>query len=207
MARELGVDLAALQGSGPRGRIVKADVEAGGVPAAPVSGLVLSQEVDMYEAVAFRERLAAAAGDGVAPSLDDLVVKAAAMALRELPHAHGSIDVVAAGTVRTIAGADAASLGAIARGAGAGREPASTFTVITGLGVTRCAAALRPAQAATLAVGALTPRTVVRGGEIAVRPVTELTITCDARILDAADAARFLVRMRERLESPLSLIL
>src|SRR6201995_1232502 len=36
VAQESGVDLASLKGSGPGGRIVKADVEGAGVPAAPV---------------------------------------------------------------------------------------------------------------------------------------------------------------------------
>jgi pyruvate dehydrogenase E2 component (dihydrolipoamide acetyltransferase) len=38
MARELGVELGALQGSGPEGRIVKADVEAAAQPAPAASG-------------------------------------------------------------------------------------------------------------------------------------------------------------------------
>src|SRR5690349_13374596 len=37
LARETGVDLAAVQGSGPGGRIVKADVEKAGVGAAPAA--------------------------------------------------------------------------------------------------------------------------------------------------------------------------
>jgi len=147
LARERGVDLAALTGTGPGGRIVKADVEAAGAarvaapapaapaPAAPsapaeVPGPVtagergggkgetrveelsrtqqtiarrmaeakatvpdfhVSTEVDMAAAVAVREQLKALATDEhPAPSYNDFVVKAAALALREFPRANGA---------------------------------------------------------------------------------------------------------------------
>jgi pyruvate dehydrogenase E2 component (dihydrolipoamide acetyltransferase) len=86
---------------------------------------------------------------------------------------------------------------------------AGTFSVSNlGMwGVQRFTAVLNPPQAAILAVGEMTPRPVVRDGEIVVRPVMELTLTCDHRILYGADAAQFLARVRERLERPLSLAL
>jgi pyruvate dehydrogenase E2 component (dihydrolipoamide acetyltransferase) len=74
-------------------------------------------------------------------------------------------------------------------------------------GIKRFTAVINPPQAAILAVGEMTPRPVARDGEIAVRPVMELTLTCDHRILYGADAAQFLGRIRERLENPLSLVL
>jgi pyruvate dehydrogenase E2 component (dihydrolipoamide acetyltransferase) len=128
MARDEGLDLAGVQGSGPSGRIVKRDVEAAIVqgvqpapaarplpaaPAAPVpvfgrrepellpmSGMrkviaqrlteakpgvphfYLSIEVDMEEAVKVREQAKAAE---VKVSINDLIVKAAALALRRQP--------------------------------------------------------------------------------------------------------------------------
>src|SRR5689334_7230299 len=143
MAREMGVELAALEGSGPGGRIVKADVEAaakgGGVQveerpaetAAPTpqtpdprpqtqsvdgaKGEVTTQEltrlqrtvsrrmaeskatapefqlhveIDMSLAVELRARLKEVSDP--APSFNDMVVKAAAMALREFPRANGA---------------------------------------------------------------------------------------------------------------------
>ena len=147
MAREMGVELARLEGSGPGGRIVKADVEAaaggGGVrveerpaeaapaeaqavpdtrPATPdtpgvdgAKGQVSVQEltrlqrtvsrrmaeskatapefeiqveIDMSLCVELRARLKEVADP--APSFNDMVVKAAAMALREFPRANGS---------------------------------------------------------------------------------------------------------------------
>ena len=79
-----------------------------------------------------------------------------------------------------------------------------TFTV-SGLGefgVTHFAAVVHQPQAAVLAVGAVEPRAVVRDGAVVPRHVVDLTLTCDHRILHAADAARFLRRIRELLEQP-----
>jgi pyruvate dehydrogenase E2 component (dihydrolipoamide acetyltransferase) len=209
MAREMGVELGELKGSGPGGRIVKADVEAaakGGaataeaeappkeaeeaapapaaageagderseageapapdVPAPVVSGdkqtgrgetteqdltrlqktvarrmaeskatapdFVLTVEVDMEEAVGLRKQLKAAAGDSPAPSFNDFVIKASALALRDFPRANGAyrdgkfelysrvnVGVAVAGqdalVVPTVFDADTKSLGHIAR--------------------------------------------------------------------------------------------
>jgi pyruvate dehydrogenase E2 component (dihydrolipoamide acetyltransferase) len=299
MARELGVDLGSLKGTGPGGRIVKSDVEAaaqnGGkaeeaepaaaeepakepekkqdVPPPVVSGdkgsgrgettieeltrlqqtiarrmaeskatapeFVLTLEVDMGEAVEFRKQLKAAAGEGgVAPSFNDFVVKASALALREFPRANGAyrdgkfelysrvnVGIAVAGQdaliVPTIFDADSKSLGEIARDARALAErvragaitppelSSGTFSVsnLGMFGIKRFVAVINPPQAAILAVGEMTPRPVVRDGEVAVRPVMELTLSCDHRILYGADAAQFLGRIRERLENPLSLAL
>ena len=68
-------------------------------------------------------------------------------------------------------------------------------------------AVINPPQAAILAVGELTPRPVVRDGEIVIRAVMELTLSCDHRNLYGADAAEFLAKIREYLESPLRLAL
>jgi pyruvate dehydrogenase E2 component (dihydrolipoamide acetyltransferase) len=136
MARERGLELRGLAGSGPGGRIVKADVEAAAegpaqreaaqAPAArpeparaetakgevsveeltrtqqtiarrmaesraTVPDFTLAVDVDMQQAVEGRAALkAAAGGDEVVPSLNDLVVKACAVALREHPRANAA---------------------------------------------------------------------------------------------------------------------
>ena len=123
--------------------------------------------------------------------------------------------------VPTIFDVDKRSLGAIARDARAMAErvragqvtppelASGTFSVsnLGMFGIKRFSAVINPPQAAILAVGEMTPRPVVRDGEITVRPIMELTLTCDHRILYGADAAQFLARIRERLENPLSLVL
>ena len=131
IATERGVDLTALTGSGPGGRIIKADVERA-EPAAPTAeapaaaaaapqtarGAVetvelsrlqqtvarrmaeskataphfyLSAEIEMTSAVAARARLKQSASEGEpVPSLNDMVIKAAALALREFRRANGA---------------------------------------------------------------------------------------------------------------------
>jgi len=134
IAGERGLELTTIAGSGPGGRIVKADVEAapGAAPApAPAAAppgaaggleaakgevsviepsklqqvvarrmaeskataphFYLGAEVDMSRCVAARAKLKAAAAEGeVVPSFNDMVIKAAAVALRSHPRANGA---------------------------------------------------------------------------------------------------------------------
>jgi pyruvate dehydrogenase E2 component (dihydrolipoamide acetyltransferase) len=123
--------------------------------------------------------------------------------------------------VPTVFDADRKSLGQIAREsrvlaervrAGAITPPelsSGTFTVsnLGMFGIQSFVAVINPPQAAILAVGAMTPTPVVRDGEVVVRNIMRLTLSCDHRILYGADAAEFLGRIRERLENPLRLAL
>jgi pyruvate dehydrogenase E2 component (dihydrolipoamide acetyltransferase) len=289
MAKAQGIDLHALTGTGPGGRIVKADIEkAGGgeepeeaepeekpepkeAPKKPARegeagrgdveqvelnrlqrtvarrmaeskatapDFVMTVEVDMDDAVELRTSLKAAAGDGPAPSFNDLVIKAAALALRDFPRANGAyrdgqfelysrinIGVAVAGqdalVVPTVFDADQKSLGTIAAEArhlaervreGKITPPelsAGTFTIsnLGMYGIRRFVAVINPPQAAILAVGELSPKPVVRDGEVVIRNTMELTLTCDHRILYGAEAAEFLAKIREYLETPLRLAL
>ncbi len=56
-------------------------------------------------------------------------------------------------------------------------------------------------QAAILGVGAIDKRAVVIGDGIAVRPVCHITLGYDHRLVDGADAGRFLSFLKERLEN------
>jgi pyruvate dehydrogenase E2 component (dihydrolipoamide acetyltransferase) len=82
-----------------------------------------------------------------------------------------------------------------------------TFTMssLGAFAVQRFATVITPGQAAALAVGAVEQRVVVVGGEAQVRHQLEATLACDHRILYAADAARFLERVKELLEEPSAL--
>jgi len=79
-----------------------------------------------------------------------------------------------------------------------------TFTIsnLGMYGVERFVAVLNPPQAAILAVGAAEEKPVVRDGEVVVRPMLELTLTCDHRSLDGATAAEFLRTVKDFLEEP-----
>ncbi|SPT52307.1 dihydrolipoamide acetyltransferase family protein [Actinomadura madurae] len=91
----------------------------------------------------------------------------------------------------------------------------ATFTVsnLGMFGIVSFEAAIVPPQAAILAVGAVRtlprwrdalPGTSEKDGVVAV-PVMELTLTCDHRVVDGADAARFLTRVVALLHRPLAL--
>jgi pyruvate dehydrogenase E2 component (dihydrolipoamide acetyltransferase) len=88
-----------------------------------------------------------------------------------------------------------------------------TFTVsnLGMYGVSSFTAIINPPQAAILAVGRLEPRAVAGppGGDAALvlRNMLTLTLVCDHRILYGADAAQFLSRVRELLQSPSALTL
>jgi pyruvate dehydrogenase E2 component (dihydrolipoamide acetyltransferase) len=79
-----------------------------------------------------------------------------------------------------------------------------TFTIsnLGMFGVEQFVAVLNPPQVAILAVGAIEEKPVVRDGEITARPLMSLTLTCDHRAVDGADAADFLRTVRSMLEEP-----
>ena len=308
IAGESGIDLGGLTGSGPGGRIVKADVLApgAGAPAPSATGaasveatpataaagalagagverattakgetttvdlsrtqqtiarrmaeskatipdFTLLIDVDMEECVKLRAQLKqisqherdpgapGAAEQLKAPTYNDMVVKACALALREHPTANGSyrdgrlqlhsrvnVGVAVAAenalVVPTVFDADEKSLGEIAREthtlADRVRTAAitppelggGTFTVsnLGMYGVKSFTAIVNPPQAGILSVGALAPRAVVYEGELAARNTMTLTLACDHRILYGAEAAQFLARIRELLETPSALTL
>jgi pyruvate dehydrogenase E2 component (dihydrolipoamide acetyltransferase) len=296
MARELGVELGGMEGSGPGGRIVKADVEAaaenGGAQAeeAPAKGKAepaekeeekaaapepqraeagpkgeadiheltrlqqtvsrrmaeskatapdfsISLTVDMTQAVELRSRLKEVSDP--APSFNDMVVKAAAMALTEHPRVNGAyrdgkfelyenvnIGVAVAAqdalVVPTVFNADQKSLGQISKDARAVIEKVrdktvtppelsgGTFTVsnLGMFGIEFFTAIINPPQASILTVGKLEKRPAVDdAGRIVARDQMTLSLVCDHRILYGADGAKFLARVKELLEQPLSLAL
>jgi pyruvate dehydrogenase E2 component (dihydrolipoamide acetyltransferase) len=77
-----------------------------------------------------------------------------------------------------------------------------TFTVsnLGMLGIDRFDAILNPPQVGILAVGSTNQQPVVRDGQVVVRPVADLTLTCDHRAVDGATGAAMLSRLRTELE-------
>jgi pyruvate dehydrogenase E2 component (dihydrolipoamide acetyltransferase) len=84
----------------------------------------------------------------------------------------------------------------------------STFTVsnLGMYGVDNFTAIINPPESAILAVGRIAETPVARNGAVVVRPVMQLTLSADHRIVDGAAAARFLAALRQRLEEPYLLI-
>jgi pyruvate dehydrogenase E2 component (dihydrolipoamide acetyltransferase) len=79
-----------------------------------------------------------------------------------------------------------------------------TFTVtnLGSYGIEQFNAIINPPQAAILAVCAIKEQPVVVNHEVVVRPVMNLCLTFDHRIIDGAPAAAYLARLKELLEQP-----
>ncbi|MDP6418907.1 MAG: dihydrolipoamide acetyltransferase family protein [Candidatus Krumholzibacteria bacterium] len=84
-----------------------------------------------------------------------------------------------------------------------------TFSVtnIGVLGGTGMVPTINYPEAAILGMAAVREKPVVREGEIVARKVMPLTLAFDHRITDGANAARFMNRIIEQLESPLRIFL
>ena len=267
IARERGIELASLQGTGPEGRIVAEDVEraaaapaqaapAPAVPAAPAEVEVvpltslrrtvarrmteawqapafqISMSADMTRALAVRVRLVEL-GDTPKPTISDLLTKVAAAALmrhravnahfagdsvRLFPTADIGIAVATdRGLVvpvirgcerRTVAEIAAARADLVERSRSGKLEQADleggTFTIsnLGMYGVEQFVAVLNPPQAAILAVGAVQETPVAVDGQVEIRPLMNLTLTCDHRTIDGATAADFLRTVKRFLAEP-----
>ena len=85
----------------------------------------------------------------------------------------------------------------------------STFTIsnMGMFGIDQVSAIIQPPEAAILTVGRIADRAVVRDGAIVIRPMMNLTISIDHRILDGVIAATFLQSLKNYIENPVNLLL
>jgi pyruvate dehydrogenase E2 component (dihydrolipoamide acetyltransferase) len=138
---------------------------------------------------------------------------------------HANIDVNIAVAIEGgliapfIPDADQKSLGTIARMAKdlvgrarkGGLQPneyqGGTFT-ISNLGmydVSEFIAIINPPQAAILAIGSITEMPVVRDGHVAIGHQMKISLSCDHRVSDGAEVARFLIAVKRYLQNPMLL--
>ena len=280
LARDAGLDIATLQGSGPGGRVIKRDVEAAARAAAeaaatappvtpwpappdtefedialtqmrktvarrlteslgPVPHFFLTVDVDMTRALAARKRVnELLAARGAKASINDLVIKAAAVALTHHPEcnawwqgdsvrrfhrAHIGVAVAVPDGLITpvIRDAHAKGLGQISTEvrelAGRAREKklqpheytGSTFSIsnLGMFGIEEFTAVINPPEAGIIAVGAVEERPVAVGGEVVVQPRMRVTMSCDHRVIDGAQGARFLATLKSFLEEPAAILM
>ena len=82
----------------------------------------------------------------------------------------------------------------------------ATFSVsnLGMFGIESFTGVINPPEAGILAVGALEERPVVEEGQVVVRPRMRITMSCDHRVIDGAQGARFLETLRGILEEPLT---
>jgi pyruvate dehydrogenase E2 component (dihydrolipoamide acetyltransferase) len=73
-------------------------------------------------------------------------------------------------------------------------------------GIDEFTAVINPPEGAILAVGAMSPKPVVRDNEIVIRQIMRVTMSCDHRVIDGATGAKFLQTFKKILENPLYLV-
>ena len=263
LARELGVELEGRAGSGPGGRIRRADVEAragsgrmaarAGERREPLRGIRRAvairmseahrvvpsvthvEECDVTDLEAVRKRFNE--GSSGAPKLTFLpfIVRAVVRGLQQYPALNASLDDEAAEivfhnrydigiavdtphglVVPVIRSADlkplvelAVDIERLASQARTGSLPreelqGSTFTVTSpgAFGGLMATPIVFHPQAAILGVHKAADRPVVRGGQIVIRKMMNLSVTFDHRILDGMTAAKFILEIVELLEHP-----
>jgi len=74
-------------------------------------------------------------------------------------------------------------------------------------GVKKFSAIVNPPEGAILAVGATQAQPVVEDGEIKVRQIMSLTLSCDHRVVDGAVGAQLLAALKKHLETPASVLI
>jgi len=247
IAQELGIDLTAVVGTGPGGRITEEDVRTAAVPAAargdtaregrraPIRGIrrrivehlgISHREIPR---VTFVEECDFTGID--MGRLVPLTLKATALALKEFPELNARLEQdeilyfgrydlgLAVQTdeglvVPVVRGCDTASIDELAaesaRLADAARAGTlkpeelrgSTFTVTSAgkLGGIFVTPLINHPEVGILGLHRIGPRPVVRGGEVVVREVGNVSVTFDHRVVDGARAAAFCLDVIVRLE-------
>lgn len=207
LAREHGVGLAGLTGTGPHQRVTPADVlraaSGGAVLATPPPGIAVV-EADLTRA----QRLAAARQVPAEVPLAAAVLAALRRHPSLLPPgARLHLGVRAGGRLTVIADAGDLSMTGLARRLAAPQaDTTATFTLSAGLagGLLFHVPRVPAGQVAALAVGAAVHRPAVvldADGDpvVAVRLVCHLCLAYDESAIGAADAAAFLQAVRDRL--------
>jgi pyruvate dehydrogenase E2 component (dihydrolipoamide acetyltransferase) len=85
----------------------------------------------------------------------------------------------------------------------------STFSVsnLGMFGIHEFTGVINPPEAGILAVGGVEDTAVVEAGQIVVRPLMKVTMSCDHRVIDGATGARFLRTLKGLLEEPAAILL
>jgi pyruvate dehydrogenase E2 component (dihydrolipoamide acetyltransferase) len=235
IAAERGIDLDALAGSGPSGAIVAADVTGRAAASARPSTLwrvmaerttaswqttphfYLRRAVDASRLESWRSDVRSRP-DGGAVSHTDLLVKLVAEALRRHPRVNSTwrdgaiVPVVHDADRLELAEVAARRLDVVAAAREGRLRPedvsGGTFTIsnLGMYGVDSFDAIVNAPQAAILAVGRIADRIVAVDGQPAVRPVLELSVSFDHRVVDGARGAEFLDTLASLVEEPAGLV-
>ncbi len=203
----------------------------------PIPTFYLTVEIEMDNALALRKQINATLSEDEKVSVNDIIVKVAAMSLMKHPFVNASYrdtsirfydqaDIGVAVAVEeglitpVIRAANHKGFAEIAREvkelAGRARDrklqpeeyTGATFSIsnLGMFGIKEFTAIINPPEAAILAVGGAAPTPVVRDGEIVVRNVMNVTMSCDHRVIDGATGAKFLQTFKQMLENPVLML-
>ena len=205
----------------------------------PVPTFYLTVEVDMNRVIEARESMnSMLEEDGYRISVNDIVLKAVAAALRQHPNCNaqwhdnfvrrfnavhlGVAVAIDEGLITpVIRNAHAKGIMQIASEvrelAGRARTKklmpdeytGSTFSVsnLGMFGIQEFTAIINPPEAGILAVGGIEETPVVVSGEVKICPRMRITMSCDHRVIDGAQGARFLATLKSMLEEPTAILL
>ncbi len=204
----------------------------------PIPTFYLTVEIEMDMALEFRKAINAALKEDEKVSVNDVIVKTAAMASLKHPFVNSSYrndkirfyedaDVGVAVAIDeglitpVVRGANKKGIAQIAKEvkelAGRAREKklapeeytGATFSIsnLGMFGIKEFTAIINPPEAAIVAVGGAAPTAVVRDGEIVVRQMMHVTMSCDHRVIDGATGAKFLQTFKQMLENPILMLI
>lgn len=192
----------------------------------------VSMEIDAGPLTALHSQLKS---HGLKVSINDIIVRACAIALRHHPEINSGFDSVEQKIIRfqtvdiavavalpqglitpIIFHADYRKLGEIStkiralvtRANKNELEPheymGGSFTIsnLGMFGVDQFQAIINPPQSAILAIGGAVAKPVVKDGAVQPGLVMNLTLSCDHRVIDGANAAKFLETLKQLLQAP-----
>ena len=199
----------------------------------PIPTFFLTVEIEMDNALALRKQINATLTDETKISVNDIIVKVAAMSLVKHPFVNASyqdrtirfyeqadigvavaIDeglitpVVRGANLKGFAeiGAEIRELAAKAKAKKLQPEEytGATFSIsnLGMMGIKEFTAIINPPESGILAVGGANPTPVVRDGQVVVRNIMNVTMSCDHRVIDGATGAKFLQTFKQMLENP-----
>jgi len=199
----------------------------------PIPTFYLTTEIEMDNAAELRKAVNASVAEDQKISLNDIVVKAAALALIKHPFVNASYqgdsirfyeqaDIGVAVAIEdglitpVVRGANlkgfleiSAEIKDLAAKAKARKLQPEEYTGATfsisnlGMfGIKEFTAIINPPEAGILAVGGAAQTPVVRDGQIVVRSMMNVTMSCDHRVIDGATGAKFLQTFKQMLENP-----
>jgi pyruvate dehydrogenase E2 component (dihydrolipoamide acetyltransferase) len=199
----------------------------------PIPTFYLTVEIEMDNALALRKAINEGVKDEEKISVNDIIVKAAAMALMKHRFVNASyqdkairfydqadIGVAVAideGLITPVVrganlkgfreiSAEIKNLAAKARDKKLQPEQytGATFSIsnLGMFGIKEFTAIINPPEAGILAVGGANLTPVVRDGEVVIRNIMNVTMSCDHRVVDGATGAKFLQTFKQMLDQP-----